>query len=78
MFFRLINFIDANSILYNRQHDFRSMHSTQHSILDILHSIQSIMDSGMYTCGIVIYLRLLTLSITICYRPNLDITGSEE
>ena len=54
MYVRLINFIDTNNILYNRQYGFRRIHSTQHAMLYILHSIQCNMDSGVYTCDIFI------------------------
>ena len=63
---RLIKFISKNNILYNLQYGFRSKHSTQHAILDIVNTINSNMDSGKYTCGIFIDLkkRHLTLLTT--------------
>ena len=51
---RLTKFINNNNIIYNRQYGFRSKHSTQHAILDIVNNIHNSMDSGKYTCGIFI------------------------
>jgi len=46
---RLTKFINKNNIIYNLQYGFRSKHSTQHAILDIVNNIHSCMDSGKYT-----------------------------
>ena len=41
-----------NGLLYNGQYGFCENMSTQHAILDIVHSIQSNMDNKLFTCGI--------------------------
>ena len=40
--------------MYNLQYGFRSKHSTQHVILDIVNNIHNCMDSVKYPCGIFI------------------------
>ena len=54
---RLIEFIEKEDLLYHGQHGFRSRHSTEHAIQDILNTIQSHMDRKQYTCAIFIDLK---------------------
>lgn len=49
---RLINFIDKNSIFFNKQFGFRAKHSTNHAILCIIDRIQKAIDDRNYSCGI--------------------------
>ena len=39
------------------QYGFRKSHSTQHATLDIINSIQTNMDEGLFTSGVFLYLR---------------------
>ena len=57
MFNRLKAFIDKKEILYRSQYGFRDKHSTQHAILDIVHSLQRNMDNKLFSCGIFIDLK---------------------
>ena len=54
---RLIEFIEKEDLLYHGQYGFRSRHSTEHAIQDILNTIQSNMDRKQYTCAIFIDLK---------------------
>jgi len=51
---RLIQFIEKENLLYHGQYGFRSNHSTEHAIQDILNNIQLNMDRKQYTCAIFI------------------------
>ena len=61
MYARMISFIETHDILYKAQYGFRKSRSTQHAILDIVNSVQSDMDKGLFSCGIFIEKKLLTL-----------------
>ena len=55
MFKRIINFINQQNILYNKQFGFRERHSTLHAILSmssITDKIQKAIENGQYSCGI--------------------------
>ena len=45
MYSRLTKFVKDYNILYDQQYDFRSKHSTQHAILDIVNTILQNMDN---------------------------------
>jgi len=49
---RIIVFIEKNYILFNRQFDFRSRHSTTQAILSIVNKIKLAIEEGAYSCGI--------------------------
>lgn len=51
---RLINFIDKHDILSDVQYGFRKKHSTQHTLLDIINTIQYNMDHKLLTCAVFI------------------------
>jgi len=57
MYSRMISFIEKNELLYKAQYGFRKCHSTQHAILDIINSIQTNMDNGLFSCGIFLDLK---------------------
>ena len=50
-------FIDDNNILSSSQYGFREAHSTEHAILDIVSTIQTHMDKGLFSCGVFIDLK---------------------
>ena len=76
---RLTKFINKNNIIYNLQYGFRSKHSTQHAILDIVNNIHNSMDNGKYTCGIFIDLKkafdTVNHSILVAKLENYGIRG---
>jgi retron-type reverse transcriptase len=46
------NFLDRNDILFEKQFEFRSGHSTDHAILCIIDKIQKAIDDRSTSCGI--------------------------
>ena len=57
MYSRLTQFVKDCHILYDQQYGFRSKHSTQHAILDIVNTILQNMDNGKFSCGVFIDLK---------------------
>ena len=57
MYSRVTKFVKDCNILYDQQYDFRSKHSTQHAILDIVNTILQNMDNGKFSCGVFIDLK---------------------
>lgn len=51
------NFHYANHLLSPSQYGFRKVHSTQHSILDIVNTIQANMDKRLFSYGVYIVLK---------------------
>ena len=43
--------------MYNGQYGFKSAHSTQHAILDIINQIQNNMEKSMFSCAVFIDLK---------------------
>ena len=54
---RLTKFVKDYNLLYDQQYGFRSKHSTQHAILDIVNTILQNMDNGKFSCGVFIDLK---------------------
>ena len=52
MYRRLMNYLESNNILYNRQFGFRSNHSTNYAVLSIVDKIQKAIENKNYSCGI--------------------------
>ena len=52
MYNHLINFIDANKILYKYQFGFRKSHSTNHAIISLVEKVNNAMDSGKISIGV--------------------------
>ena len=57
MYNHLINFIDANKILYKYQFGFRKSHSTIHAIISLVEKVNKAMDSGKISIGVFLDLR---------------------
>ena len=57
MYNHLINFIDANKILYKYQFGFRKSHSTNHAIISLVEKVNNTMDSGKISIGVFLDLR---------------------
>ena len=57
MYNHLINFIDANKILYKYQFGFRKSHSTNHAIISLAEKVSNAMDSGKISIGVLLDLR---------------------
>ena len=57
VFKRLKSFIDESKIISSLQYGFTQGHSTEHAILDIVNAIQSNMDTGKFSCGVVVDLK---------------------
>ena len=57
MYSRVTKFVKDCNILYDQQYGFRSKHSTQHAILDIVNTILQNMDNGKFSCGVFIDLK---------------------
>ena len=49
---KLINFIEKMNIIYAKQFGFRSKHSTEHAILNIVDNIHKGIKNGKFSCGI--------------------------
>jgi hypothetical protein len=49
---RLMEFIDKNNILFDKQFGFRSSYSTSHALLSIIDNVQQAIDDNSYSCGI--------------------------
>ena len=54
---RVTKFVKDCNILYDQQYGFRSKHSTQHAVLDIVNTILQNMDNGKFSCGVFIDLK---------------------
>ena len=50
-------FVKDCNILYDQLYGFRSKHSTQHAILDIVNTILQNMDNAKFSCGVFIDLK---------------------
>ena len=52
MYKRIVNYLDKNSILYEKQFGFRTKHSTNHAIISIVDNIQRVVEEKEFSCGI--------------------------
>ena len=57
MYNHLINFIDANTILYKYQFGFRKSHFTKHVIISLVEKVNNAIDSGKISIGVFLDLR---------------------
>ena len=57
MYNHLINFIDANKIVYKYQFGCRKSHSTNHAIMSLAEKVSNAMDSEKITIGVFLDLR---------------------
>ena len=70
MYNHLINFIDANKIVYKYQFGFRKSHSTIHAIISLVEKVNNAMDSGNISIGIFLDLRKAFDTVDHCILPN--------
>ena len=54
---RLYEFLEKNNVLYSLQFDFRSKHSTSHTLISMTEKIRNTIDNRNYGCGIFIDLK---------------------
>ena len=54
MYSRLYNFITKHNLFYNLQFGFRSEHSTNHALVDIVEEVRKSLDSKKSACGIFV------------------------
>ena len=66
MYNHLINFIDANKILYEYQFGFRKSHSTNHAIISLVEKVNNAMDSGKILIGVFLDLRKAFNTVDHC------------
>ena len=66
MYNHLINFIDANQILYKYQFEFRKSHSTNHAIISLVKKVNNAMDSGKISIGVFLDLIKALGSVDHC------------
>ena len=57
MYNRMKDYIDRHNLLYSSQYGFCKVHSTQHAILDIVNAMQTVMNQGLFSCGVFIDLK---------------------
>ena len=51
------SFIEKNNLFSPSQYGFRKAHSIQHAILDIVNTMQTNMDSHLFSCGVFVDLK---------------------
>ena len=70
MYNHLINFIDANKILYKYQFRYRKSHSTNHAIISLVEKVNNAMDSGKISIGVILDLRKAFDTVDHCILLN--------
>ena len=63
---QLINFIDANKIVYKYQFGFRKSHSTNHAIISLVEKVNNAMDSGKFSIDVFLDLRKAFNTVDHC------------
>ena len=54
---RVYSYLNENKLLYDKQFGFRSNHLTNHSLINITERIRTLVDSGLFVCGIFVDLE---------------------
>ena len=57
MYCNIFNFLEENSIIFNRQFGFRHKHSTSHAIITLIHKITNSLDHGDIVISIFLDLK---------------------
>ena len=73
---RMVNFLEINKLLYNRQFGFRRKHSTVHGLTTVTEDLKKSIDEGKSTCGVFIDLQKAfdTVDLDILLK-NLNFMG---
>ena len=70
MYNHLINFIDANKMLYKHQFGFRKSHSKNHAIISLVEKVNNAMDSGKISIDVFLDLRKAFDTVDHCILLN--------
>ena len=54
---RIYDYLVENNLIYDKQFGFRSTYSTNHALISITEKIKSLLDKGLYVCGVFIDLE---------------------
>ena len=54
---RFYNFLEKNSLLFERQYSFCNKLSTNHALIDITSKIQIACDKGTFACSVYVYFK---------------------
>ena len=66
IYFRLINYLNKNSILHHNQYDFRSGLSTSHALLDVVITTYDNINKMLYT--VLIFIDYKKVFDTVCHK----------
>ena len=57
LYYRMKDFIDKNKLIHSSQYGFCKAHSPDHTILEIVETLQNNMDKHHFSCGVFIDLK---------------------
>ena len=73
MYSRVISFLEANSVIYQKQFGFRKAHSTNHALISMIERIQSQLDKGRVGVGVFVDLQTAFDTVDhqiLCHKLN--------
>ena len=73
MYSRVISFLEANSVIYQKQFGFRKAHSTNHALISMIERIQSQLDKGRVGVGVFVDLQKAFDTVDhqiLCHKLN--------